>query len=53
MGVYPICGYVYMCAGAYRGQNRAYDPLELELQAVVSCGCWEQNLGPLQEEWCS
>lgn len=29
------------------------DPLELELQAVGSClrcGCWEPNLGPLEEQ---
>ena len=25
------------------------DPLELELQAVVACGCWELNLGSLEE----
>lgn len=28
--------YVYICAGAYRGQKRTSDPLELEAQAVVS-----------------
>jgi hypothetical protein len=26
------------------------DPLELQLQAVVACGCWELNLGSLEEQ---
>lgn len=25
-------------------------PLELELQGVVKCGCWEGSTGPLGEE---
>lgn len=39
-------------AGACRSQKRPSDPLELELQVVVSCppGCWEPSLG-LLEEW--
>lgn len=39
-----------MCvAGVLRGQKRALDHLELELQMVVSelsCGCRESNAGP-------
>lgn len=31
-----ICGYVQVCASAHRSQNRALDPLELELEAVVA-----------------
>lgn len=41
---------VEICAhdvGAYRGQKRVLDPLELELQAAVSHSlrCWEPNSG--------
>lgn len=34
------------------GQNWGGIPLELELQIVGSyqCGCWEVNLGPLQNQ---
>lgn len=33
---------VYMCVGTNRCQKRAPDPLEQELQVVVSCpGCWK------------
>jgi hypothetical protein len=34
------------------GQNWGGIPLELELQIVGSyqCGCWEVNLGPLEEQ---
>ena len=37
---------------AYRCQKRALDPLELELQVVVSsrCQCWEWNLCLVQEQ---
>jgi hypothetical protein len=31
--------YVYEC-NAFRAQKRALDPLELELQTVVSCPAW-------------
>lgn len=47
---------MHMSAGAYRDQNRAYDPLELESQPVVELpdmGAGNKTLGPLQEEWCS
>jgi hypothetical protein len=35
-----------------RGQKRALDPLELELQMVVSCLVWMlgTKLGPLEEQ---
>lgn len=33
--------------GAIRGQKRALDPLELELdRCELPCLCWELNLGP-------
>ena len=32
-----VCVCVHLCAGAHRGQERVSDPLELELQVVVSC----------------
>jgi hypothetical protein len=36
---------------AYISQERVLDPLELELQMVVSQhGCGELNLGPLEEQ---
>jgi hypothetical protein len=43
--------YVPENMSVYRGQKRAPEPLELELQAVSEppCGCWELNPGPLQE----
>ena len=33
-----VCG--YMCVWVYGGQRRMADPLELELQAAVSCLMW-------------
>ena len=38
MGVLPACMTMYCVGvpGAHRGQKRASDPLELELQMVVS-----------------
>lgn len=30
----------HVCAGTWRSQNRASDPLELELPAVVGCPIW-------------
>lgn len=44
----PVCGYVQVSAGPCGGQKRVLDPLEVELQTVVSevsCDCWELNLG--------
>lgn len=37
-----------------KGQKRVSVPLELELPEGVntdSCGCWELNYGPLQEQY--
>ena len=53
--VWLCCLHVYLCTvympGAFRGQKRASDPLELELTVVVShYGCWESNPDPLQEQ---
>lgn len=31
-----VCVCVHMCEGAQKGQKRASDPLELELQVIVS-----------------
>lgn len=39
------CVYVHMHAGAFRGQKRESNPLELELQATVSC--WMRVLGTI------
>ena len=35
---------VYMKEGSYRGQNWVWDPLELELQVVVSFQVWMLEL---------
>lgn len=34
------------------GQKRSLDPLELESPSSCEppCGCWQSNLGPLQEQ---
>lgn len=32
-----VCVCVHLCAGAHRGQERVSDPLELDLEVVVSC----------------
>lgn len=39
------------CASrACEGQEKASDPLKLELLMIVSqCSCWELNLGPQEE----
>lgn len=34
----------------YGDQKRASDALELELQMVSPCGCWELNPGPPEEQ---
>lgn len=43
--------------GVYRGQERTIDPLELGLQAVVSCpagpGCWVPILVIWESRMCS
>jgi hypothetical protein len=43
---------IYVCIGVPRGQKRASDPLELELQVDVSCPMWVlgTNSGPLKEQ---
>jgi hypothetical protein len=38
----------FMCTGVFC--VKMPDPLELELQTVVSCCCWELNPGPLEEQ---
>lgn len=42
----------YGMSGAHGGLKRALNPLELELWMVYGppCGCWESNLGLLQEQ---
>lgn len=43
--------YTYICILAYRGQKGAMDPLELELQPVVSvCVVLRTEPGSLQEQ---
>jgi hypothetical protein len=47
-----VCIYIYMdmCVSCtYTGTNRTLDSLELELYMPL-CGCWELNLGPVQEQ---
>ena len=40
-----------MCMlGACGGQKKEVSLLELELQTVVNCGCWELNPDPLEEK---
>lgn len=42
MYVCAVCGYLVL---------EEVDALELELWMVVNhCGCWDWNLGPLQEQ---
>lgn len=45
------CIYTTLVPGAYRGQKRALNSLELKLQMVTSYpgGCWEQSPGPLEK----
>lgn len=42
-----ICKCKACVLGACRGQKRTLDPLEVELQMIVS---WELKLGPLEEK---
>lgn len=42
-------GYVHVSAGASRIQKSVSDPLELELQVVLSLSMWKPNSDPLQE----
>lgn len=41
--------YALWVSDALQGEKRAPDPLEQELQTIVSSGCCEPNLGPLEE----
>lgn len=45
------CGYVHTNVVPVETRKGALDPLELELQAVLNCLTWfqELNLGPLEE----
>jgi hypothetical protein len=47
-----VCMYVHVCVGGRVGQKKVPDPLELELQAVVSCPTWvlETELGSSARE---
>lgn len=55
-----FCLHVCICAtcmlSAFGGQKKALEPLELQLQIVLSweqiidCGRWKLNLDPLQEQ---
>lgn len=41
-----------MSIAACGGQKRLLDPLELKLQGVANSSmCWQQNSGPLQEQY--
>lgn len=41
-------------SGAYRGQKKASDPLEMELENYEqSCSCCKLNEGPVEEQLCS
>lgn len=35
-----VCVHAHMYAGVYTGQKKALDPLELALQAIISCPTW-------------
>ena len=35
-----VCGFVSVSVGAHGSQKKVSDPLELELQVVVSCLIW-------------
>ena len=46
MNVLPACMFLYhMYAGAHGGQKRALDPLELELQIILSA-MWVSEIKP-------
>lgn len=46
-----VCLYLTSVPGTSRGQKRVSGSQGLELQ-VAACGCWELNLGPLQDQSC-
>lgn len=41
---------VRMSVDALEAQKRGSDPLELQLQVPVNCGCWELGSGSLKEQ---
>lgn len=41
---------MYVNTGPHRGQKRVSDTMELELQVVVTLGCWERDLDPLEQQ---
>lgn len=46
-----LYGYMYVSPGTRRDQNIIIsEPLDLELQVVMRCGCWEPKLGLLVEQ---
>lgn len=50
VSILTACVSVHHVCSALGGQERAQDPLELELQKTVpSCGWWGLNTGPLEE----
>lgn len=36
-----LCGYVHILMGIPRGQERVFNPLEIELEVVLSCLVWK------------
>lgn len=49
MGVFNLNVFMYTTCvfSTHGGQNRALNPLKLELQSCeLTCGCWNLNLGP-------
>ena len=53
IGVLSACiPYTIHMSGACGDQERALDPLELQLQTVVElkCQCWELNWGHLEKQ---
>lgn len=43
MSVYVLCIYTMFKTGAHEGQKRQLDPLEVELQLLVSCHMGAEN----------
>lgn len=39
-----------MCTVHAQTRRGPWILLELELEVAVSCGCWESNAGPLEEQ---
>ena len=50
ISVWVFCLCAVCVSGALSGQKRVSDPLELEFNGCeLPCGCWELNLGLLEE----